>query len=172
MQEGKPNRFKLIVFNLVKDHNVATLLRTAYAFGCDEVLVVGRKKFKFTGASGTYKFQSIQHFFSMYQAAEYCKQEGFAIYGLEIGGDNLAQTSFDRNIAFVVGNEGKGISDAEPFCERFVTIPQWGGVPSLNAAVAGGIVMYAFQSQQGMPLAEVQGQKYVDKHYDHIANQQ
>ena len=157
-----PYRFKLIIFNLVKDHNIGTLIRAAYAFGCHEVLLVGRKKFKITGTGGTYRAQSLRHFFSMEEAAAYCSREGFAVYGVEIGGIDLGEAAFDEDIAFVLGNEGRGISDAAPYCKKLITIPQWGGVPSLNVAVAGGIVMHAFQSSQNLPRARVVGQRYVD----------
>lgn len=165
MSDQQGFRFKLIVFNLVKDHNIGTLMRSAYAFGCHEVIVVGRKRAKLTGASGTFKAQAFRHFFSMREAAEYCAQEGFIVTGIEIDGENLAEKRFEGDVAFVLGNEGKGLSEAEPYCQAKISIPQWGGVPSLNVAVAGSIVMYEFQKQQNVPTATIRGQRYVDDYY-------
>jgi len=171
LEGNKPFRFKLIIFNLVKNHNVGTLMRTAYAFGCNEVIVVGRKRFKVTGASGTAMIQAQRHFFSMAEAVSYCRHEGFAIYGVEIGGENINSKRFDEDVAFVMGNEGRGLSDAASFCQRLVSIPQWGGVPSLNVSVAGGIVMHAFQSQQNIPTAKVAGQHYMDDFYTEVKSE-
>ena len=155
-------RFKLIVFNLVKSVNVGTLMRTAYAFGCDELVTVGRKKFKFTGSSGSWRALKQRHFFNLPEAVAYCRNEGFRIYGVEIGGKLINQTRFDHHAAFILGNEGRGLSDAEPHVDTIVSIPQWGGIPSLNVAVAGGIVLYEFQRQQHHPPAAVEGERYYD----------
>ncbi len=155
-------RFKLIIFNLQKPQNIGALIRTAYAFGCDEVIMVGRKQTKLTGASGSVAIQRMRHFFHMRDAAIYCAEEGFAVYGVEIGGRMLHEVVFDRNVAFVLGNEGRGLSDAAAYCEARVTIPQWGGVPSLNVAIAGAIAMYSFQSQQQQPVAACVGERYFD----------
>lgn len=158
-------RFKLIIFNISKDLNIGTLYRSAYAFGADEVLLVGRRRFKVTGASGTHHVMKTRHFMNMKEASAYCKSEGFKILGLEVGGTPVTEYAFDEDIAFVMGNEGRGISDATEFCEGFVSVPQWGGVPSLNVAVASSIVMFQFQSKQGFPTAEVQGDRYIDDFY-------
>lgn len=158
-------RFKLIIFNISKDLNIGTLYRSAYAFGVDEILLVGRRRFKVTGASGTHHIAKTRHFLTMPEAVAYCREEGFAIYGVEIGGTPITECRFDEDIAFVMGNEGRGISDAGEFCDRIVTVPQWGGVPSLNVAVATGIVMFQFQSKQGFEPAEIIGERYLDDFY-------
>jgi tRNA G18 (ribose-2'-O)-methylase SpoU len=158
----RSHRFKLIIFNLLKPQNIGVLIRTAYAFGCEEVIMVGRKQAKLTGASGSISAQPIRHFFHMRDAASYCSNEGFALCGVEIGGRLLHEVTFTRDTAFVLGNEGRGLSDAAAYCEERVTIPQWGGVPSLNVAIAGAITMYTFQSQQGLPVAPIAGERFFD----------
>ena len=157
--------FKLIVFNIEKPQNIGILMRTAYAFGCDELLVVGRRKLKVTGASHTHRVLKWRHFFSMKDAAAHCRHEGCRIVGVEIGGDLITDTRFDDDVAFILGNEGRGLADALPFCESLVTVPQWRGVPSLNVAVAGALVMFEFQRQQGLPVASSHDQKYYDHNY-------
>ena len=157
--------FRLIVFNIEKSANVAMLMRSAYAMGCCEALVVGRKTFKVTGATGAYQFLPWRHFYRLEEAVTVCRAAGDRIYGVEIGGRSLTETRFDRDAAFILGNEGKGLAEAQRFCDEIVTIPQWGGVPSLNVAAAAAIVMYEFQKQQGLAPAEVCGQAYFDANY-------
>jgi len=159
------HRFKLIVFNIEKNNNVGLLMRSAYAFGCDEVLLIGKTKYKVTGSAGTYSKLKQRHFFSLAEAVVYCKQAGFTIYGVEIGGTPLPKVHFDSDVAFILGNEGRGLAEAAPYCDKVVTIPQWGGVPSLNVAAAGAIVMYTFASQQGDSPAEIEGERYFDAFY-------
>ena len=156
------NRFKIILFNVEKDNNVGMITRSAYAFGCDELLIVGRQKVKTTGAQGTFNALRRRHFFQLEEAVHDCRAQGFVICGLEIGGTYLAETAFDQPTAFILGNEGRGLADAARFCEKIVSIPQWGGVPSLNVSVAAGILMYEFQSRQKIPLATCEGTRYFD----------
>ena len=43
----------------------------------------------------------------------------------------------------VIGNEGKGISKImKEKCDKLISIPMVGKLNSLNASVAGGILMY------------------------------
>lgn len=167
LHEPNPNshQFRLIVFNIEKNPNVALLLRSAYAFGCKEFLIVGRQRFRFTGASGAHRFQPIRHCFTLQEAVDYCRDQGDEIVGVEIGGEALSQTTFLNNTAFILGNEGRGLADAETHCDRLVTIPQWRGMPSLNVATAGSIVMYDFMRRQDHPVATSDGQRYVDAAY-------
>ena len=61
----------------------------------------------------------------------------------------LAEKAFDEMdyrgaIAIVVGNEGKGIRRlVKEKCDFLVKIPMYGTIGSLNASVAGGLVLFA-----------------------------
>jgi 23S rRNA (guanosine2251-2'-O)-methyltransferase len=60
--------------------------------------------------------------------------------------------AFDASgpLALVVGSEGKGIRRlVKETCDVLVRIPMPGGFESLNASVAGGIVMYSFAIRRG-----------------------
>ncbi len=57
----------------------------------------------------------------------------------------LANAEYKRPPLFILGEEGVGITpETLELCEKFVYIPQWGSVRSLNAAVAGSIIMNDF----------------------------
>lgn len=73
--------------------------------------------------------------------------------GVEICGVEICQTAtvlheakWTRPVAFMLGNEGSGMSDRQKaVCDRFVYIPQYSAATaSLNVAVAGGIIFHAF----------------------------
>jgi len=52
---------------------------------------------------------------------------------------------FRRSTAFMVGNEGIGLSPQQlQACDYFVQIPQYGRGASLNVNVAAGIVLHHF----------------------------
>jgi 23S rRNA (guanosine2251-2'-O)-methyltransferase len=49
----------------------------------------------------------------------------------------------DGALALVVGNEGEGLRDlVAKSCDLLVSLPMVGKVESLNAAVAGSVVLY------------------------------
>lgn len=58
-------------------------------------------------------------------------------------------TDFKKGCAFVIGNEGKGISDAlAKKCNQFIKIPMIGQAESLNASVATGVLLYEVVRQR------------------------
>ena len=53
------------------------------------------------------------------------------------------EADFSGPCALVIGNEGKGLSRLmRDTCDQIVSIPMVGKLNSLNASVAGGIMMY------------------------------
>jgi len=93
------------------------------------------------------------------------------VVGIEIRDDAINVCSdkfmqlvskYDR-IAFVLGNEGSGLSpSAAARCDDFVYIPHHGGgTASLNVAVAGSIVFHRFADCAHFQERERQGEKFV-----------
>ncbi|MYJ76726.1 MAG: RNA methyltransferase, partial [Caldilineaceae bacterium SB0670_bin_27] len=79
------------------------------------------------------------------------KKSNIWTVGLDLGQDAIPLSGADLSgpLAVVVGNEGKGLSRlAREKCDFCVTIPMAGSVDSLNAAIAGSIVLFqAFQAR-------------------------
>jgi TrmH family RNA methyltransferase len=65
-------------------------------------------------------------------------------------GTPLPEFRFPERALLAIGNERRGVVGSLPSWDRAVAIPQAGAGESLNAAVAGGIIFYAF-SQQARP---------------------
>lgn len=67
------------------------------------------------------------------------------VYGAVLGGENVYQAPLECPALLLIGNEGKGLSDAlkERLTQR-ITIPKQGQAESLNAAVATGIFCALF----------------------------
>ena len=72
------------------------------------------------------------------------KEQGIWIYGADIDGTDYSyNTDFSGPCALIIGSEGKGISNLTlKKCDLLVKIPMIGKINSLNASVAGGIMMY------------------------------
>lgn len=70
------------------------------------------------------------------------KSEGFKVIGADVNGSETACLDYTKQV-LIIGSEANGISiEAEKLCDEFVRIPIYGKCESLNAAVAGGILMY------------------------------
>ncbi len=76
------------------------------------------------------------------------EQCGARVLGVEITPEarSVASLPFSGATAFMLGNEGSGLSPAQcAHCDGFLYIPQHGpGTASLNVAVAAGIVLHRF----------------------------
>ncbi len=81
---------------------------------------------------------------------EELKAKGFWIVGTHSESDKLyTDVDYTTPIAIVVGNEGKGIRQlVKEKCDFVVKIPLYGIVQSLNASVAGALVMYEVVRQR------------------------
>ena len=88
-----------------------------------------------------------QLFCSSWHSSFWCaktKEKGIWIYGADIEGKDYSyNVDFGGPCAIVIGSEGKGISNLTlKKCDVLVKIPMIGKINSLNASVAGGIMMY------------------------------
>ncbi|CAM6101210.1 unnamed protein product [Calypogeia fissa] len=161
---GRPESY-VLVHNVTKRHNLGTLARSATAFGVTELILVGRKDFNAFGSHGASLHIQFRHFHTLPEAALYLKANDVDICGVEIidGARPVHKHPFTRSTAFVLGNEGTGLSKKEmDICSFFVYIPQCGsGTASLNVTVAASIVLHHFSVWAGFAEREREGQKFV-----------
>jgi tRNA G18 (ribose-2'-O)-methylase SpoU len=149
-----------IVNNIQKRKNIRDLLLSASAFGVAEVFVVGQKLLSFESALN---FADMFPDFALPFPITRCltlqdcrtvlkgRHPNMIIVGIEILSHAFSVNDprvFPENgpSAFMVGNEGSGLSDAQlAICDSFVYIPQYGyGTASLNVTVAASIVMHSY----------------------------
>ena len=78
------------------------------------------------------------------RAIEQLQEAGLWSVGLDAEGDTpYDQADLVRPLALVVGGEGKGLRQlVRQHCDTIVRLPMPGAIESLNAAVAGSIVLY------------------------------
>ena len=104
----------------------------------------------------------ILHLDSYGAAAAHFHALGARVCGIEIMPQAVSlhgmPPPFSGPTAFVLGNEGSGLSPPQiGACDDFVYIPQFGqGIASLNVSCAAAVVMYTFaawSSQQGASAA-------------------
>jgi 23S rRNA (guanosine2251-2'-O)-methyltransferase len=140
----------LLILDEIEDpHNLGALIRTAECAGVHGVIIprhhaapVNETVVK-TSAGAT-AHMAIAEVTNIVNTMRELKQEGCWIAGLDGSGEKeYDAVDYRSPTAIVVGNEGKGIRRlVKEHCDFVVRIPVMGKIASLNASVAGALVMY------------------------------
>lgn len=145
---GKPG-FLLVLDGILDPHNLGALIRSAACAGVDGVVIPKDRACGVTAAAekasaGAVETIPVVQVTNIAQTLEALKKGGYWVYGLAgEAGVSLFDTKFSGSIALVIGGEGEGIRPlVRKQCDVLMSIPQFGGVSSLNASVAGGIAMF------------------------------
>ena len=136
--------------NYQHDFNIGTIVRNANAFNAAGVHIVGKHKWNRRGAMVTDKYLQLYHHATILEFAEWAKENGVVIIGIDNISDSLelAKTMFPEKCVLVFGQEGPGLSpEMQAACERIVAIEQFGSTRSINVGVASGIALYAWMQQ-------------------------
>lgn len=142
--------------------NVGALLRTAEAMAVVGVLLPERRAAGITPAvvnasAGAVEHLRIARIGNLVQALERLKQAGVWVAGLDANPDAIPLEEADLSgpLALVVGAEGGGLARlVSEHCDWLVRIPMYGQLDSLNAAVAGSVVLAAVRQRGGRGQAE------------------
>lgn len=130
--------------------NAGALIRSAAAFGFDGVLLS-------EGCADMYSMKALRGSMgAIFRLPVFVlddlrgfivdmQKKGFCAYATALRDDSvsLEKASFSDKLLLLVGNEGNGLEDETvALCDSILRIPMAQGTESLNAAVAGSIVMW------------------------------
>jgi 23S rRNA (guanosine2251-2'-O)-methyltransferase len=148
----------LVLDTLQDPQNFGTLLRTAQAVGADAVLIPEHRAVGVTPAVSNASAGAVEHLqvarvTNLVRSLEQLKSRGVWTYGLSVEAEQAFWTADLRGpLALVVGSEGSGLGRlVRETCDLLLRIPMSSdSVQSLNAAVAGSLVLYeAFRQRRG-----------------------
>jgi len=139
--------------------NAGTLVRSAEAFGAAGVLFGrgGADPFapKVVRAAMGTTFRLPLAVVGPDEVVAAAREAGRPIVAADVDGEPLDGAGIEPNAVIAIGNERRGVRDWLPAWDRAVRIPQRSAVESLNAAVAGSIVLYvASRCQEPCQVAE------------------
>ncbi len=147
--------FVLVLDSLEDPQNVGTLLRTAEASGVHGVLFPTHRQAPLSPAAVKASAGAVEHLLlaaidDLPGSLADLHARGLRIVGAEADASLVARDADLRGpLAIVVGSEGRGLSPAvRRRCDALVRIPMRGAVGSLNAAVAGSILLYEALAQR------------------------
>lgn len=146
--------FLLLLDHLQDPQNLGTLIRTAEAVGVDGVIIPERRAAGITPAvsnasAGAVEHLSIAQVTNLNRLIDRLKGQGIWVAGMDSGEGARTPDQVDLRgpLAIVVGSEGSGLSRlARDKSDFLIRLPMYGSVESLNAAVAGSIVLYLARS--------------------------
>ena len=156
--------FLLALDSLQDPQNFGSLLRTALAVGVTGVLLPEHRAVSVTPAvsnasAGAVEHLAIARVTNLARSLNQLKQHGVWVYGLAVeGAQPYWETDLHGPLALVVGSEGSGLGRlVRETCDGLVHIPMLpGSIESLNASVAGSLVLYeAFRQRSGYPVSRL-----------------
>lgn len=140
----------IVILDEIEDpHNLGSIVRTAELFGVHGIIIPKRRSASvsttvYKSSVGAIEHVKIAKVTNINTVIEELKEQGIWVYGADIRADEYSyQVDFSGPCAIIIGNEGRGISKLTvQKCDKLIKIPMVGKINSLNASVAGGIIMY------------------------------
>lgn len=141
--------FYIVLDGITDPQNLGALLRSALCAGADGVLLpkdrsVHPSPTVCKASAGAMEHLQIARVTNVSGILRMFKQNGLWIVGLDPGAKtSIYDIDWKLPIAIVIGAEGKGIRPlVKAQCDWLAAIPQVSVFNSLNASVAGALVMY------------------------------
>ena len=128
--------------------NLGAIIRSAACFGVSAIILPERRTVGLTPsaqktASGAIEKVDMVEVGNLNQTILELKKKNFWVYGADMGGKPVDKVDFAFPVFMLIGSEGEGLHQkTREHCDELVSIPQKGGVESLNASVAAGVMFY------------------------------
>ena len=147
--------FLVLLDELEDPHNLGALLRTADATGVHGILIPKRRSVSLNAtvaktSAGAVEYVPVARIGNIAQTLKKLKEKGFWVAGADMDGEKAYyEADLTGPLVLVVGSEGKGTSRlTKEACDFIVRMPMVGRINSLNASVAGSILMYESMRQR------------------------
>lgn len=135
-------------------HNLGSILRVAECAGADGVVItkagcapVNESVIRIS--AGAAEHVKVARVSNLRVAIDALKKNGYWLYALEAGEEDIYSQNFTGNVALVIGGEDCGVRKiTRSLCDKIVSLPLKGNVNSLNASVALGIAAYEVLRQR------------------------
>ncbi len=147
--------FLIVCDEITDGHNLGAVIRTAECVGAHGVIVPKRHSAGLTTivnktSAGAAEHLPVARVSNLRAALQDLKDHGVWVYGTAADGESeLWNTDFKGPLALVIGSEGDGMGRLiRESCDFVVSLPMRGKISSLNASVAGAVVMYEVLRQR------------------------
>ncbi len=148
-QEKNEAPFLVVLDGVTDPMNLGAIIRTAACVGAHGVIVPERRAVGLTpsavkASAGAIETVKVARVTNLTRTLDMLKKQGIWLYAADMEGEDYRRVDFSGPLALIVGAEGEGVSRLVlEASDHRVCLPMKGGVGSLNASVAAGILMYA-----------------------------
>lgn len=148
--------FIIILDGIEDPHNLGSIIRSAVCAGAHGIIIPRRRAVSVTAAAckasaGAVEYAHIARVANIANAIARLKDEGLWIAGADMSGTAMTSARMEGALALVIGSEGDGIGRlVKGKCDFLVSIPMFGQIDSLNAAVAAAVLMFEKRRQDGI----------------------
>lgn len=156
-REKDQNALVIIADAISDPHNLGALIRTAEALGAHGLIIPKRNAVPVTStvakvSAGAVEYLPVARETNIVRCIELLKKQGLWIVGADMDGESMVyEADLKVPIALVIGGEDKGIGRLiKENCDIIVRIPMKGSMSSLNASVAGAVMIYEACRQRGI----------------------
>lgn len=153
----QPNPLFMILEDLQDPGNLGTIIRTGEGAGVTGIIMSARTVDIYNPKTIRATMGSVYRVPFLYvedltAILEKLHEKGVHTYAAHLQGNTYYDAfSFRGPTAFLIGNEGNGLSKATAdMAENYLKIPMEGCVESLNAAVAAALLMYETHRQRSI----------------------
>lgn len=156
----------LLVLDEVQDpHNLGSLLRSADGAGAHGIIVPKRRSVGLTmtvarTSAGAVEHVPVAQVPNIVHTLTELKQRGVWVAGADMAAEQtLWEADLSGPLAIVIGGEDKGIGRlVRDTCDFLVSIPMYGRINSLNASVAGALLLFEVcRQRRQMPVSRGKG---------------
>ncbi len=145
----------VVVLNEILDpHNLGSIIRVCECAGADGIIIGKDRSASVSDtvmriSAGALNHIKVAKVTNINNAIDKLKDNGFWVYGAEVGGDTIYKSNLTGKICLVIGGEDSGVKRlTKEKCDGIISIPMFGKVNSLNASVACGIAVYEVVRQR------------------------
>ena len=157
IEDAKDKDGLVIVLNEILDpHNLGSIIRVCECAGADGIIISKDRSASVSDtvmriSAGALNHVKVARVTNINNAIDVLKDNGYWVYGAELGGSDMYKTNLTGKIALVIGGEDSGVKRlTKDKCDGIFSIPMYGKVNSLNASVACGIAVYEVLRQKNL----------------------
>lgn len=147
--------FIILLDELEDPQNFGAILRTSEAVGVHGVIIPKRRSVQlnatvFKTSAGAAEYVKVAQVTNVAQTLKNLRGFGLQVVGSDMSAEvDFRQADLTDGIVLVIGSEGKGMRRlTRESCDVLIKIPMVGKINSLNASVAGAVLMYEIQRQR------------------------
>lgn len=145
----------LALDGIVDPQNLGSLIRTSLAMGIHGIILAKDRSAPLSPSVSKASAGAVEHMLiarvpNLVSALTRLKKAGLWVVGAHADSEQrVDEADFNVGLVLVIGGESKGIRPlVRKTCDYLVSVPQKKLLDSLNAAVAGAIVMYEIVRQR------------------------